>query len=164
GFVSAVSDVRECDDAVASGSQDSDTGVVAGAEERDLHSRDTLAGRALHNELEVSGKKGSAAKKNEKGNANAIQLSSSQRKGLYESSRRSPDLRVAIGIARTAAAFPFAQWPFAKNLAYSCAAARDLHPLPSSAPAAERANLDGRSGKNDPGPKRSQGESLTLSA
>ena len=50
----------------------------------------------------------------------------------------------------TAEAFPFAQWPDAKSLAYSCAAARDLHPLPSSAPVAERANFELISWKEQP--------------
>src|SRR5271165_6864066 len=86
-------------------------------------------------------------------------------KGVGEGSRRSPGSRVAMRRSpQRLRPSRLHSGPSPKKLAYSCAAARDLHPLPSSAPAAERANLSGRSGKNNRVQDCASGEVLTLSA
>src|SRR5208337_2617948 len=81
------------------------------------------------------------------------------RKGLVDSSRRSPGWRVAIGSQTTARAFPFAQWPFAKD-SLTVARQRGLStrfPVPPKSGTREHGLA-----RNKPEAKSVQDEALTV--
>ena len=125
GAILPVRQVGESRGAVAGGGLHSDSGVVAGAKQADLHAGNALAGRTLHGYFEIGRKSCCATQQRGQHDANdEHDTPPLHAKGVGDSiavacadpsSRRSPGLRVAICIADSGGAFPFAQWPCAKD-------------------------------------------------